>query len=114
LQYTRNSQDAEEVLQDVFLKVFRKIEGFRATARLSPWVYKIAVNTALMKLREQRKNRVSSTVALQDWGAPGSGETGEPFAAKELKDAAPDAEQTLIRKESQETVRTAIERLPGI
>ena len=64
LQYTRNPQDAEEVLQDVFLKVFRRIDTFRSAARFSPWLYKIAVNTSLMKLRDQRKHRTGKTISF--------------------------------------------------
>ena len=113
LQYTKNPQDAEEVLQDVLLKVFRKIDSFRAAARLSPWIYKIAVNTSLMKLRERRKHRVSSTVALQDWMAEASTEPTGTVEAK-LRDSSPNAEQSLMRNEIQDTVRRAIARLPKI
>lgn len=111
LQYTRNPQDAEEVLQDVFLKVFRKIDSFRDAERLSPWLYKIAVNTALMKLREQRKHRPAS-VSLEDWMPAGS--TEPENGDFRLIDWVPDAEDSLIRKEAQQLVRRAIEKLPEI
>ena len=53
LRLTRNRQDAEEVLQDVFWTVFRKIGTFRGSSKLSSWIYRIAANTALMKLRNR-------------------------------------------------------------
>ncbi len=57
LRMTGNRQDAEEVLQDVFLAVVQKIETFRGEAKLSTWIYRIATNTSLMKLRKRPKVR---------------------------------------------------------
>ncbi len=48
---TRNARDAEEVLQDVFLTVFRKIGSFERRAKLGTWLYRVATNTALNKRR---------------------------------------------------------------
>jgi RNA polymerase sigma-70 factor (ECF subfamily) len=115
LQYTKNAQDAEEVLQDVFLKIFRRIDTFRSAARLSPWLYKIAVNTALMKLREQRKHRRDKTVSLEEWTAPsGSDHMPAEGSFDRLADEAPDARDQLIRKEKQHAVRSAVGQLPEI
>ena len=50
LRMTGNRQDAEEVLQDVFLAVVQKIGTFRGEAKLSTWIYRIASNASLMKL----------------------------------------------------------------
>ena len=112
LQYTKNRQDAEEVLQDVFLKVFRKISTFRAAARLSPWLYKIAVNTSLMKLREQRKHRTRRTISLDDTIPTETG--GQTPLAAELQDPSANAQEMLLQREVQEMVRRAIDRLPSI
>ena len=51
---TRNAQDAEEVTQDVFLTVARKIGAFDGRAAFSTWLYRVATNAALMKLRRRR------------------------------------------------------------
>jgi len=48
---TRNARDAEEVLQDVFVTVFRKIGSFEQRAKLGTWLYRVATNTALNKRR---------------------------------------------------------------
>ncbi|MBI4456465.1 MAG: sigma-70 family RNA polymerase sigma factor [Acidobacteria bacterium] len=112
LQYTKNPQDAEEVLQDVFLKVFRRIDTFRAVARLSPWLYKIAVNTSLMKLREQKKHHVASTISLEDWMPAGSTEPGDNSPEPQSKDWSANAEDALVRREIRQTVRRAIGKLP--
>src|SRR5918994_5893730 len=55
--YTKNWEDAEEVTQDVLLKVFRKIDAFRGDADLSSWIYRITFNTAMSRLRTGRAGR---------------------------------------------------------
>ncbi len=55
--YLRNWEDAEEVAQDVLLKVYRKIDAFRGDAALSSWIYRITFNTAMSRLRHQRASR---------------------------------------------------------
>lgn len=47
LRVTNNSADAEEVTQDVFLKVYRKLEGFQFRSAFKTWLYRITVNTAI-------------------------------------------------------------------
>src|SRR6186997_1006088 len=55
--YLKNWEDAEEVAQDVLLKVYRKIEAFRGDAALSSWIYRITFNTAMSRLRTGRFNK---------------------------------------------------------
>jgi len=54
---TKNPEDAEEVLQDVFITVHRKIGGFEGKSSFSSWLYRITMNAALMKLRKRRNDR---------------------------------------------------------
>lgn len=63
MRLTRNSEDAEEVLQDVFLTVYRKIDGFEGKAKFSSWLYRITVNAAFMKLRKRKQDQ---SVSLDD------------------------------------------------
>lgn len=63
LRFTRNQEDAEEVMQDVFTTVYRKIDGFRGQSAFSSWLYRIVVNAAFMKLRKRKQNQ---TVAMDD------------------------------------------------
>src|SRR6476620_6321788 len=65
--YLKNWEDAEEVAQDVLLKVYRKIEAFRGDAALSSWIYRITFNTAMSRLRNLRVSR-STEVAPVDAG----------------------------------------------
>jgi RNA polymerase sigma-70 factor, ECF subfamily len=60
---TKNDGDAEEVVQDVFLRLFRKIGAFEGRAALSTWIYRITVNAALIK---RRGKRAEMEVLLED------------------------------------------------
>jgi RNA polymerase sigma-70 factor (ECF subfamily) len=55
--YLKNWEDAEEVAQDVLMKVHRKIGAFRGDAALSSWIYRITFNTAMSRLRTARYSR---------------------------------------------------------
>lgn len=55
--YLRNKEDAEEVTQDVLLKVYRKIDAFRGDSALSSWIYRITFNTAMSRLRTLKYQR---------------------------------------------------------
>lgn len=60
LRLTRNIEDAQEVLQDVFVTVYRKVDGFEGKAKFSSWLYRITVNAAFMKLRKRRQDQSMS------------------------------------------------------
>jgi RNA polymerase sigma-70 factor (ECF subfamily) len=64
LNYLQNIEDAEEVTQDVFVKVYTKIEGFNNQSQLSTWIYRIAINTCIdfvkMKSRKKRLGFLTS------------------------------------------------------
>ncbi|MCX5703209.1 MAG: sigma-70 family RNA polymerase sigma factor [Candidatus Omnitrophica bacterium] len=52
---TRNSPDAEEVTQDVFMKIYRNLKGFQFRSAFKTWVYRITVNTAINRYRKSKK-----------------------------------------------------------
>lgn len=52
-----NTEDAEDVAQDVFIEVFRSVENFRADSKISTWLYRIAVNRSLNFIRDNKKRR---------------------------------------------------------
>ena len=59
LQVTGNSDDAQDVLQEGFIKACNHIEGFDGRSELGTWIYRIVLNTALMHLRKRRSELVS-------------------------------------------------------
>lgn len=63
LNITRNREDAEEVAQDVFLKAFHKLTGFRKESSFKTWIYRIAYNESISKVR---KNRIKTLDIEED------------------------------------------------
>jgi RNA polymerase sigma-70 factor (ECF subfamily) len=59
LRFTGNVSDAEDLAQEVFLQVYRKISTFRGDAKFGSWLYRVAVNLALMRFRRRRPREVS-------------------------------------------------------
>lgn len=56
LKFTRSPEDAEEVLQDVFVTLYQKIKGFEGKSAFSSWLYRIVVNASFMKLRKRKQH----------------------------------------------------------
>jgi RNA polymerase sigma-70 factor (ECF subfamily) len=63
MRITRNQEDAEEILQDVFITVFTKIGSFEHKAQFSSWLYRVTMNSSFMKIRARNRRR---TVSLED------------------------------------------------
>src|SRR6188472_1572898 len=63
MRLTRNHEDAEEVMQDVFSTIYKKIDGFQGKSAFSSWLYRIVVNAAFMKLRKRKQNQ---TISIED------------------------------------------------
>ncbi|NJD62170.1 MAG: sigma-70 family RNA polymerase sigma factor [Deltaproteobacteria bacterium] len=89
----KNESDAEEVVQDVFLAVVRKADLFRGNSALYSWIYRICVNTCLMRLRKGK--RVES-VPIDDF-LPVF--TKEGVHAKPVQDWSREVERRLLDKE---------------
>jgi len=62
--FVRNETEAKEILQDTFLSIWRKLDTFKGDAQFSSWVYRVAANAALMRLRAQRRHPEISTEEL--------------------------------------------------
>jgi RNA polymerase sigma-70 factor (ECF subfamily) len=62
--FVRNETDAKEIVQDTFLSVWRKIDTFKGDAQFGSWLYRVAANAALMRLRAQRRHPEVSTEEL--------------------------------------------------
>ena len=88
--YLRNREDAEEVAQDVLLKVYQKIDAFRGDAALSSWIYRITFNAAMSRLREFKQNlpNAPGKATDEDTGQPAQARRGRLVAAGRRRDAA--------------------------
>jgi RNA polymerase sigma-70 factor (ECF subfamily) len=100
---TRNAEDAEEVLQDVFVTVYRKIAGFEGKSSFSSWLYRVTVNAAFMKLRKKRQD---PAIPLEDILE----QAQMVPALKSPENTFVDAQT--IRLEMLEALEAAIRRLP--
>jgi len=104
MRFTRNQQDAEEVLQDVFSTVYTKIDGFRGQSAFSSWLYRIIVNAAFMKLRKRKQHTATSLEDLT------------PTIRQRCLEGDPSAQgrsdSISINRELRETLEQAISRLP--
>jgi RNA polymerase sigma-70 factor (ECF subfamily) len=100
-----NQAIAEELAQEVFLRVYRARESYRAEARFTTWLYRIATNLAVNYARDTKNERTAQTVYL-DQPDP---ETG---TSPDLADDEPSAEERLLRDERMAAIRLHVMALP--
>lgn len=100
---TRNEEDAEDVLQTVFLKVFEHLDSFQGNSSFYTWIVRIAVNEALMKLRKSKSER---TVSLDE-----PMETGEEAVTREIAVWEGNPEQKYSEEEMRQILDEAVETL---
>jgi RNA polymerase sigma-70 factor (ECF subfamily) len=100
-----NQAVAEELAQEVFLRVYRSRETYRAEARFSTWVYRIATNLGVNHARDTRHERNASTIYL-DAPDPETGTTPD------VADSTPTIEVDLLRNERMNAIRQFVLALP--
>ena len=100
-----NQAVAEELAQEVFLRVYRSRETYRAEARFSTWLYRIATNLGVNHARDTRHERAAQNVYL-DAPDPETGTTPD------VADMTPSAEQDLLRDERLKAIRDIVLQLP--
>jgi RNA polymerase sigma-70 factor (ECF subfamily) len=105
LKMLNDSQDAEDVLQETFIKAYRALQTFEGRSSLSTWLYRIAVNEALMHLRQRKPDQVSI-----DAGRETEEGEGEPVQIVDWR-ALP--EEELLSVETRQVLDKAIQRLPA-
>jgi RNA polymerase sigma-70 factor, ECF subfamily len=100
-----NQAVAEELAQEVFLRVYRSRESYRAEAKFTTWLYRIATNLAVNHARDTKHERSVQNVYLD---APDE-ETG---TTPDVADDTPTIEQTMLRKERMAAIRAHVMELP--
>src|SRR5713101_8451781 len=101
----RNSAAAEELAQEVFLRVYRSRASYEASAKFSTWLYRIATNLGVNHARDTRHERPENTMNLDE---PDS-ETG---TTPDLADKEPNVEEGILRRERLAAIRQKVEALP--
>src|SRR5262245_16337942 len=107
---TGNEGDAKDVLQEAFLSAYRGLAGFRAAARFSTWLYRIATNAALMHRRARARRPTEPLEAY----LPRFDGDGRHLAEPADLLAASRADELLDRKLLAEKARAGLDRLPDI
>lgn len=103
---TKNDEDAEDVLQEAFLKAYVNLEKFQGDSKFYTWIVRIAVNEALMKLRKRKRGR---TVSLDE-----DIDTGEDEVKREIAVWEGNPEQTYSQTELREILDEAVQSLKPI
>jgi len=99
---TRNREDAEDAMQDAFLKSYSHLKAFQGDSRFYTWLVRIAANEALMRLRKRRPNQFSLDEPI---------EGDEDLMPRELQDWGPGPEQRFAQTEMREILSGVIEEL---
>ena len=100
-----SSTVAEELAQEVFLRIYRSRSGYEATAKFTTWMYRIATNLAVNHARDTRHERPENMVSLDVPDA----ETGQTL---DIPGNSPTAEEDIIRQERLAAIRKQVEALP--
>ena len=101
---TQNREDAEDVVQDAFLKAYENLDQFQEQSKFYTWLVRIAVNEALMKLRKRRPERM---VSLDE-----EVKTEDDSLPREVADWSPNPEQQYTQAELREILTRTIQGLP--
>ncbi|HKT89244.1 MAG TPA: sigma-70 family RNA polymerase sigma factor [Candidatus Sulfotelmatobacter sp.] len=101
----RNSAVAEDLAQEVFLRVYRSRENYEASAKFTTWLYRIATNLAVNHARDTRHERPEVQVSIDE---PDE-ETGTTL---EVPDRSLNAEQAIVQRERMMAIRRKVEALP--
>jgi RNA polymerase sigma-70 factor (ECF subfamily) len=102
---TQNREDAEDVVQDAFLKAYQKLDQFQGNSKFYTWIVRIAVNEALMKLRKRKSDKL---VSMDE-----DVETDEGTITREFADWSPNPEQQYNQAELNDILSRTIQGLPA-
>jgi RNA polymerase sigma-70 factor, ECF subfamily len=101
----RNAAAAEDLAQEVFLRVYRSRASYEASAKFTTWLYRIATNLAVNHARDTRHERPEVQVSLDE-------PNEESGTTLELPDGNLTAEQVMVRRERMQAIRSKVEALP--
>src|SRR2546421_11121464 len=104
----RNREQAEDLAQEVFIRVYRAREEYVPSAKFTTWLFRIATNLALNSLRDHRHQKLETSI---DAPLTADSESGDerPF---EVPDKHPTIEQEVVEESRKKMIRRAIEKLP--
>ena len=111
MRYVKTPEDAEEIAQDVLMKVYRRIDAFRGDAALSSWIYRITFNTAMSRLRSRR---TASHFEVSEHDRMADIEENGGRVRRETPDWSHMADEALLRDQVRHKLARALPDLPSI
>ena len=102
----RDQQDAEDVLQETFISVYRNLSNFHGDSSFSTWLYRIATNASLMKLRRRKEPPLSLDESIES--------NGDGALPREIADWGITPEEALLSSETRAQMDVAITALPEL
>lgn len=101
--FTNNYDEAQDLSQDIFLKIYKEIGSFRFESKLSTWIYRISINTCLDWKRKNSKVKILSTSIVND---------DDEAIELDIKDDNPLPDEAFIQSENQREVHELVSELP--
>ena len=101
--YTHHQEEAKDLVQEILIKTYNSLNGFKADARFSTWLYRIAVNSCIDWSRKKKSKVLMTAMSYEDTNI---------FELISSDTEGP--EELFLQQENMETVRTAVDDLPEI
>jgi RNA polymerase sigma-70 factor (ECF subfamily) len=101
--YTHSQEEAEDLVQDILIKTYNSLSGFKADAKFSTWLYRIAVNTCIDWSRRKKSKVIMTAIGFEDT---------DILDIMVSDKAGP--EELLLQQENKEVIRNAVDDLPEI
>lgn len=101
--FTNNYEEAQDLSQEIFLKIYKEIGGFRFESKLSTWIYRISINTCLDWKRKNSKVKILSTSIINN---------DDEAVELDIKDDNPLPDEAFIQSENQREVHELVYKLP--
>lgn len=114
LHYVRNTSDAEEITQDVFIKVFERFVKFSGKAALSTWIHRIAINTSIDFLRKQNAQKRRFVISMNDAVLPARSDYIHPGIQLEEKESLLETMRIINELPNQQKTAVILHKIEGL
>lgn len=114
LHYVRNVSDAEEITQDVFLKVYQKFEQFKEESKLFTWIHRIAVNSSIDHLRKFNSQKRRFVIVMSDTVLPAHSNYIHPGVQLEEKEALIETMKIVNELPNQQKTAVILHKIEGL
>lgn len=105
-----NRQDAEEVVQDAFVRIYKFLDTFRGDASFSTWIYRIAINLSRNKYHWNRRRGIELNISLSQQSANAENEQKGDW---DLSDTSLSPDKLVQEEETERSIMNAVDKLPG-